>query len=77
MGDTEVKHQRHRTRRIREVTGQLDVPTSLTSVPRHLLRCHFVCCAKEASKLINSPVVQQEVRLLGTRVGGTSAEVVP
>jgi hypothetical protein len=32
-----------------------------------------VCCAKKVSKLINSPVV----RLLGTRVGSTSAEVVP
>jgi len=70
MGDTEVKHQRHRTRRIREVTGQLDVPTSLTTAASHLLRFHFVCCAKKVSKLINSPVV----RLLGTRVGSTSAE---
>jgi hypothetical protein len=75
MADTEVKHQRHRTRRICEVTGQLDVPTSLTSAPSHLLRFHFVCCAKKVSKLINIPVV----RFLGTRVGGTSAEprVVP
>jgi hypothetical protein len=70
MGDTEVKHQRHRTRRILEVTCQLDVPTSLTLAPSHLLRFHFVCCAKEVSKLIDSPVV----RLLGTRVGSTSAE---
>ncbi len=27
MGDTEVQHQRHRTRLIREVTRDLDVPT--------------------------------------------------
>ena len=73
MDDTEVKHQRHRTRRIREVSGQLDVSTSLTSAPSHLLRFHFVCFAKEVSKLINSAVV----RLLGTRVGSASAEVVP
>jgi hypothetical protein len=57
---------------LREVTSQLDVPTSLTPAPSHLLRIHFVCCAKEVSDFINRPVV----RLLGTRVGGTSAEVV-
>ena len=68
MGDTEVKHQRHRTRRILEVT-----PTSLTSAPSHLLRFHFVCCAEKVSDLTNRPVVC----LLGTRVGGTSAKVVP
>jgi hypothetical protein len=39
--DAEVKHQSHQTRRICEVTGQLDVPTSLTSTPSHLL-C-FIC----------------------------------
>ncbi len=72
MGDAEIQHQRPRTRRIREVTSQLDVPTSLTPAPSHLLRFHFVCCAKEVSDLINLPVVS----LLGTRVGGTSAEVV-
>ena len=67
-----IQHQRYRTRRIREVTSQLDVPTSLTPAPSHLLRFCFMGCAKEASKLINRPVVS----LLGTRVGGTSAEVV-
>ena len=58
---------------IREVTSQLNVPTSLTPAPCHLLRFHFVGCAKEVSNLINRPVLS----LLGTRVGGTSAEVVP
>ena len=48
------------------------VPTSLTPDPSHLLRFHFVCCAKEVSDLISRPVVS----LLGTRVGGTSGEVV-
>ena len=32
-----------------------------------------MCCAKKVSKLVNHPVVS----LLGTRVSGTSAEVVP
>jgi hypothetical protein len=73
MGDTEVKHQRYRTRWIHQVTSQLDVPTSLTSVPNHLLCFHFVCCPKEVSKMINNPVVN----LPDTQVGGTSTEVVP
>ncbi len=73
VGDAEVYHQRHRTRRICKVTSQLDVPTSLTSVSSHLLSFHFVCCDKEFHELLNYPVVI----LLGTRVVGTSAEVVP
>jgi hypothetical protein len=73
VGDVEVYHQRHRTRRICEVTSQLDVPTSLTSVSSHQLSFRFVCCEKEVNELLNCPVVI----LLGTRVVGTSAEVVP
>jgi hypothetical protein len=72
MSDSEIQHQRHRTRRIREVGRQLYVPTSLTPALRHLLRFHFVCCAKEVSDLISRPFVS----LLGTRVGCTCAEVV-
>ena len=73
MGDAEIQHQRHRTRCILEVTSQLDVPTSVTPDPIHLLCFHFVGCVKEVSNLINRPVVI----LLDTRVSGTSAEVVP
>ncbi len=73
MGDAKVQYQRGRARRIREVVSQLDVATSLTSAPSHLLRFHFVCCVEKVSDLINLPVVS----LLGIRVGGTSAEVVP
>jgi hypothetical protein len=47
--------------------------TSLTSTPSHLLCFHFVFCVKEVSRLINRPVVL----FLDTRVGDTSAEVVP
>ena len=57
----------------RKVTSQLDVPTSLTPAPSHLLCFHFVFCVKEVSRLINRPVVL----FLDTRVDGTSAEVVP
>ena len=73
VGDAEIQHQRHRNPRIREVTSQLDVPTSLTPAPRHLWRFYFMGCAKEVSNLINRPVVS----LLGTRVGGTSTKMVP
>jgi hypothetical protein len=70
--DAEIQHQRHRAHHIREVASQLDVPTSMTPAPGHLLRFHFVGCAKVVSDLINRPVVS----LLGTRVDGASAEVV-
>jgi hypothetical protein len=50
--DPEIHHQRHRTRRgIREVTTELDVPTSLTTAPSHLWCSYFVCCVKEVSDL--------------------------
>ena len=72
VGDEDIQHQRHRTRRIREVTSQLNVPTSLTPAPSHLLRFYFVGCAKEVSSLINRPVVS----LFGTRVGGTGTNMI-
>ena len=71
MGDAEVQHQRHRARLVHEVTRELDVPTSLTPAPNHLLRFYFVVCAKEVN-LINRPVVN----LFGSRVSGTGANVV-
>ncbi len=58
VGDAEIQHQRHRTRRIREVTSQLNVPTSLTPALSHLLRFYFVGGVKEVSNLINRPVEQ-------------------
>ena len=66
MDDAEVQHQRHRARRVREVTHELDVPTSLTLTPNHQLRFYFVGCTKEVSNLINHPVVS----LFGSRVIG-------
>ncbi len=72
MGDAEVQHQRHRARRVREVTRELDVPTSLTPAPNHLLRFYFVGCAKEVSNLINRPVVS----LFGSRVSGTGCNMI-
>ncbi len=55
--------------RLYEVTSQLDVPTSLTSVPSHLLCFHFVCCAKEVSDLVNCPVLSLQ-DLVGEEVKG-------
>ena len=72
MGDVEVHHQRHRVRLVREVTRELDVPTSLTPVPNHLLCFYFVGCAKEVSNLINRPIVS----LFGSRVSGTGANMI-
>jgi hypothetical protein len=72
MCDPKVQHQRHWTRRIREVASKLDVPTMMTPASRDLLHFHFVCCAEKVSDLTNHPVVS----LLSTRVGSTSAEVV-
>ena len=72
MCDAEVQHQRHRTRRIREVGSQLNVSTSLTPAPSHLLSFNLVGCAKQVSKLINRPIM----RLFGTRVGGASTNMV-
>jgi hypothetical protein len=70
MGDAEIQRQRHRTHRIREVTSQFDVPTLRTPVPSHL--CVFTWWVVRKMSAIASTV-----SLLGTRVGGTSAEVVP
>jgi hypothetical protein len=44
----------------------------LTPAFNHLLCFNFVGCAKKVSKLINRPVVS----LLGTRMGGSSTEVI-
>ena len=73
MGDAEVQHQGYWTRRIGQIPGQLYVPTSLTPALGHLFGLNTVCGAKEVSDLINRPIVS----FLGSRVCGTSAEVVP
>ncbi len=44
----------------------------LTPAFNHLVGLDFVCCAKKVSKLIDRPVVS----LLGTRMGGTSTEMI-
>ena len=72
MGDAEVQHQRHRARLVREVTRELDVPTSLTPAPNHPLRLSPVGCPKEVRQLLNRPVVS----LFGSRVSSTGCHMV-
>jgi hypothetical protein len=72
MGDTEIQHQRHRTRLIHKVFHELDVPTILTPTFNELLCFNLIRCEEKVSNLINHPVVC----LFGTRVGGTRVKVV-
>ena len=74
VGDEEIQHQRYRIHRIREVTRQLrvNVPTSPTPDPNHLLRFYCVGCAKEVSNLINHPVVN----LFGSGMVSTGSNMV-
>ncbi len=72
MVDTEIQHQRHRTRLIHKVSHELDVPTMMTPTFNDLLCFYFMCCAEKVNNLINHPVVC----LFDTRVGGTRVQVV-
>ena len=72
MGDTEIQHQRHRTRLIRKVSHELDVPTMMTPTFHDLLCFYLIRCVEKVINLINHPVVC----LFGTRVGGTRVKVV-
>ncbi len=72
VGYVKIQHQRHRTHRIREVTSQLNVPTSLTPGLSHLLRFYFVGGTKEVSNLINHTVVS----LFGSGMGSTGANMI-
>jgi hypothetical protein len=58
----------HRTHLIRELGYQLNVSTTLTPAPSHLLNFKLVGCEKLVIKVINCPIMS----LLGTRVGSTS-----
>jgi hypothetical protein len=53
-------------------TPQFDVTTMLTPAFNHLVGLDFVCCVKKVRKLIDHPVVS----LRGTRMGGTSTEMI-
>ena len=72
VGDAEIQHQRHRTRRIREIVSQLNVTTSLTPAPSHLLSLYPMCCAKQVSELLDCPIVS----LFGSGMGRTGANMI-
>ncbi len=72
MDDVEIQHQRHRTRRVRKVDGQLNIPTKPTPAISYVFRFHYMCCPEEVSNLVN----HQVVCLFGTRMSGTSTQVV-
>jgi hypothetical protein len=72
VGDAEIQHQRYRTRRVRKVGSQLNIPKMPTPALSYVSRFHCMCCEEEVSNLVNCPVVC----LLGTRMSGTSTEVV-
>jgi hypothetical protein len=72
MGDTEIQYQRHRTRIIRKVSHDLDVPTMLTPTLNDLLCFYSMCGVEKVIDLINHPVVC----LFGIPVVGTRAKVV-
>jgi hypothetical protein len=46
MGDTDIQNQRHRTRLIRKVSHELDVPTMMTPTFNDLL-CFYSMCGVE------------------------------
>ncbi len=69
--DAEVQYQRHRTRRVRKVGRQLDIPTMSTPDFSNML-CLGVMCGGEKNQLIN----RQVMNLFDTRMSGTSTEMV-
>jgi hypothetical protein len=57
-GDTEIHHQRHRSRRVRKVGRQIDIPTMSTPALSYvLLRLDFMCCVEKFNQLLNHPVM--------------------
>ncbi len=68
----ETQHQRHRTRRVRKVGSQLNIPTMSTPDFRYVFRFHCMCCVEGVSNLINHPVMC----LFATRMNGTCTKVV-
>ncbi len=72
INNTEIQDQRHRTWHIYHVSYQFDVTTMMTPVFNHLVGLGFLCCVKKVTKLIDRPVVS----LLGTRMDGTSTEMI-
>jgi hypothetical protein len=61
------------TRRVLQVWNNLDVSTSLTPTPGHLLSFTLMCCVKQVDKLLTHPVMSP----LSTRMCGTCGNMIP
>ncbi len=72
MGDAEILHQRHRTRRIRNLDRQVNIPTMSTPGFSYVLCLDIIRCVEKVRQLLNRPVMS----LFGNRMSGTSTEMV-
>ena len=70
--DTQVQHQWHRSRNIRQVGSQLDVATSLIPALNHLLSLYPMWCVKQVSELLDCPMVS----LFGSGMDSTGANMI-
>jgi hypothetical protein len=70
VGDVEVQY--HRTRLVRKVGRQLDIPTMSTPAFSNVLCLGVMCGVEKVSQLINHTVMS----LFGTRMRGTSTVMV-
>jgi hypothetical protein len=66
--DVEVQDKRNRTRRVRKVGRQLDIPTMSTPAFSNALRLGVMRGTENVSQLLNRPVMS----LFDTRMSGTS-----
>ncbi len=64
--DVEVQDKRNRTRRVRKVDRQLDIPTMSTPAFSNVFRLGVMCGTEKVSQLLNHPVMS----LFGTRMSG-------
>ncbi len=71
VGDAEIQHQRQRVHHVRKVDRQFNIPTISTPAFSYVLCLDFMCCVEKVSQLLN-----HQVSLFGTRMHGTSTEMV-
>jgi hypothetical protein len=69
--DVEVQDKRNRTRRVRKVDRQLDIPTMSTPAFSNVFRLGVMRGTEKVSQLLNRPVMS----LFGTRISGKHGTV--
>jgi hypothetical protein len=47
VDDVQIHHQRHRTRRVRKVDSQVNIPKMSTRDCIYVSRFHYMCCTEE------------------------------